>query len=201
MRRFRQGGVRKLRIRKTLISIRGGRRQIGPRSRSPTRGIDIAQKAPTGRLPIRYPLVRSLDLPKAGFPADRTAPVAPGYQHSLPSDNRDAAGHSYYERYVRRDLFDPDAHRNSLRELLMENAVATVSSIDSSKSGSLAASKSGNRLNVRRPSGKTTERYVLPADSAAHSCCRGEQRSNRRTDARDSVTSRHHAIPDWQCTP
>src|SRR6516162_3267231 len=47
--------------------------------------------------------------------------------------------------------------------------------------------------------GNTTERYALLADSAAHSC-RGEQRSNCPTDARDSVASRHHAIPGWQCT-
>src|SRR5262245_43693751 len=48
--------------------------------------------------------------------------------------------------------------------------------------------------------GSTTELHAPLADSAAHSC-RGEQRSNRPTDARDSTASGHHAIPGWQCTP
>jgi len=44
-------------------------------------------------------LVRPLDFPKAGFPADEEALVAPGHRHSLSSTNRDAAGHSCNERY------------------------------------------------------------------------------------------------------
>src|SRR5947199_331464 len=56
------------------MSIRGDRQQIERRSGSPTRETDIAQREPPGCLPNQYPLVRSLDLPKAGFPADRRAP-------------------------------------------------------------------------------------------------------------------------------
>src|SRR5579859_3124663 len=50
------------------------------------------------------------------------------------------------------------------------------------------------------PPGNTTEQYAPLADSAAHNC-RGEQKSSRPTDARDSAASRHHAIPGRQCTP
>src|ERR1700751_2316146 len=42
--------------------------------------------------------------------------VAPGYRYPVCADNRDAAGHSCNERHLRRDLFDPDTHRNSLRK-------------------------------------------------------------------------------------
>ena len=49
---------------------------------------------------------------------------------------------------------NPRSASAAASRLLTESAVATASSIDSSKSGSLAARKSGNRLNVRRPSGQ-----------------------------------------------
>src|SRR6476661_7464354 len=51
---------------------------------------------------------------KQAFQPIEEAPVAPGLRHSVSADNRDAAAHSCNERYVRRDLFDPDSHRNSL---------------------------------------------------------------------------------------
>src|SRR5713226_1263291 len=68
---------------RTLTSIRGDRQQIERRSGSPMRGTDIAQKEPPGPLPNRYLLVRSLDLPKAGLPADRRAPGRASLSQSL----------------------------------------------------------------------------------------------------------------------